>query len=85
MSLDDQLRRTVLSLPTRERAELAHQLLVSLEREEDPPGIDGNLAEKVLRRSDEYHAGHAKAIDWEESLARASFAQSRSNKSLPSD
>jgi putative addiction module component (TIGR02574 family) len=87
MSLNEELRRRALSLPARERAELAHDLLVSLEQEVDPPGIDQDLAEEVLRRSDEYHAGRAKAIDWEESLARvrASFARSRCEKPLPSD
>jgi putative addiction module component (TIGR02574 family) len=52
-----------LSLPTRERADLAHELLRSLDESEDPDAAAAWLAE-IERRAREVEAGTAELVDW---------------------
>lgn len=59
-----------LSLPPDQRHELAQELLRSLT--EQPPATVENeqLAQEVLRRSEEYKTGKLQACDWRESVER---------------
>ena len=52
-----------LSLPARERADLARELLRSLDDSEDPDAAAASLAE-IERRAREVEAGTADLEDW---------------------
>ena len=53
-----------LALPVKERARIAHQLILSLEEEplEDPSLVEKAWAEEIRRRIDDLESGRAKAI-----------------------
>ena len=67
----EKLEAHVLELPLRERARLAHRLLVSLdeESEEDPAEVERAWAEEIRRRVDELDAGTAELIPADEVFA----------------
>ena len=58
-----------LQLGPKERAELASQLLSSLEGEEDGPDLHPSWSAEIKRRMDELDSGAVKAIPWEEARA----------------
>jgi hypothetical protein len=62
----DDLRREALALPEVERADLAAELLVSLEAptDEDPSVIRSSWAAEIERRARRVMAGEAASHDW---------------------
>mgnify|MGYP001059523383 CR=1 FL=1 len=58
-----------LALPTRERAELAHELLRSL-HEPDNEGVEAAWVEEITRRAREVADGTAKLVDWNDARER---------------
>ncbi|MES9857577.1 MAG: addiction module protein [Sedimenticola sp.] len=67
----DTLRFEALDLPESERAELAHDLLSSLDGKPDPDAVDAWEAE-ILKRLDQVDSGTAKLIDRAELRRRMS-------------
>ncbi len=70
MATKDDLLSDVLKLPSEERAELAHKLLLSLEQEE--PGAESAWQEELERRAREIIDGKVKTVPWAEVEARVS-------------
>ena len=64
------IRAAVLQLPSSERAELAGDLLASLEDAAPDATSEAAWAAEILARSDAYRRGEAIARDWRESLDR---------------
>lgn len=65
------LRDEALALPTEQRAELAVELLASLDddiSEEHPDEIDRAWGDEMLRRSSQVASGEVKALTWNEVL-----------------
>lgn len=62
----DELRREALALPDAERAELAAELLLSLEAptDEDPSVVGSLWAAEIGRRARRVIAGDAPSHDW---------------------
>lgn len=71
MDTADNIRSQALGLSPKERAALAHDLLISLE--EDGPDADAEAAwdSEIEARSAAYLAGELPASGWRESLARS--------------
>jgi putative addiction module component (TIGR02574 family) len=65
----DRVRADALSLPSEERARLAHDLIVSLDEAQDPGAADAWLAE-LERRAREVESGAASLEDWAAVRAR---------------
>ncbi len=63
------LLSTALSLPTHERARLAHELIVSLDQSEDADAGETWLAE-IERRAREVDSGSVALEDWTTVRAR---------------
>lgn len=70
MTTLNDIRNTVLTLPSAQRAELAHDLLASLEDAKVDADCDVVWADEVLARSDAYRCGEATARDWRQSVER---------------
>ena len=68
----EQLEAEALLLPVRERARLAHLLIVSLgeDEDEDPAEVESAWEEEIQRRLDDYHADRTTAISVAEVLAK---------------
>jgi len=71
----DEVFSTALSLPLRERAELAHALLVSLhDEEEEASGADAEVeaawAAEIERRARAVEDGTATLVEWDTVRAR---------------
>ncbi len=67
------LRDEALALPAEQRAELAVELLASLDddiSEEDPEEIDRAWGDEMLRRSAQIASGEVKTLTWDEVLAK---------------
>ena len=67
------LRDEALALPAEQRAELAVELLASLDddiSEEDPDEIDRAWGDEMLRRSAQIASGEVKTLTWDEVLAQ---------------
>lgn len=65
------LRDEALALPAEQRAELAVELLASLDddiSEEDPEEIDRAWGDEMLRRSAQIASGEVKTLTWHEVL-----------------
>ena len=73
----EKIRTEALSLPEAERAELAHNLVASLDGRADPDAESAWDAE-ILRRLAEIDAGTATLIDREEFRRRMRARMSRS-------
>ena len=67
MASVDELRRQALNLSAEHRAELAHDLLLSLEPVCDDD-TNEEWAREIERRSEAYQRGEATALDWRESV-----------------
>jgi hypothetical protein len=63
----DELRREALALPDAERADLAAELLVSLDArtDEDPSVVRSLWGAEIERRARRVIAGDAQSHDWE--------------------
>lgn len=59
-----ELLQKALTLPDKERAELAGNLLASLDTYEDPD-VDAAWQEEVARRLHEVQSGQVKTVSWE--------------------
>ena len=68
MSTED-LRNAVLTLSRKERAELAYDLLRSLNELKDPEG-DAAWTREIERRAKELADGSVQPVDWEEARER---------------
>lgn len=66
-----QLRDAALALPEEDRADLAHELLRSLDGGADAGASDAWLLE-IQRRADELASGAVQPIDWVEARKRIS-------------
>ena len=66
-----ELRANVLSLPTEERAALAHDLIASLDAEDPDPNADALWAAEIERRSREVTEGKVALVDADEVHAEA--------------
>lgn len=67
----EQLEAEALDLPLRERARLAHRLLISLDKEtdEDAAAVEQAWEEEIRRRVADLEAGTAELIPAEQVLA----------------
>lgn len=63
MSTDD-LRKAALTLPPKERADLAHELLRSLDGPPDPD-VEAAWITEIERRARELADGSVEPVDWE--------------------
>ncbi|HEX5443447.1 MAG TPA: addiction module protein [Pirellulales bacterium] len=68
MSVADGLLNQALALPEQERANMAYQLLLSLEPEDSDSDAEDAWADEIMARSDAVHRGDCKARDWREAL-----------------
>lgn len=64
----DGLLEQALALPEQERADMAYQLLLSLESKGFDFGAEDAWADEIMARSDAVHRGDYKARDWREAL-----------------
>ena len=60
-----ELLQKALGLPENERAELAGNLIASLDRKVDPD-VDSAWQQEIARRAHEVRSGQVKIIAWEE-------------------
>jgi putative addiction module component (TIGR02574 family) len=60
-----ELLKKALTLPDKERADLAASLIDSLDTTVDD-GVDAAWQEEIARRLQDIETGHVKAIPWEE-------------------
>jgi putative addiction module component (TIGR02574 family) len=67
------LLREALTLPVNERADVAAELLASLDdaRAEDPAEVEAAWAAEIERRAGRVIAGDSQGIPWEDVRARA--------------
>lgn len=82
MKTMDEIRSTVLTLPSQQRAELARDLLASLEDAQVDADCDAVWAEEVLARSDALRKGDATARGWRESVERVRQALDNQESSV---
>ena len=66
-----ELRSSVLSLPTEERAALAHDLIASLDAEDADPNAESLWATEIERRAREVAEGKVALVDADEVHAEA--------------
>jgi hypothetical protein len=74
MDTIENIRSQALGLAAKQRAALAHDLLVSLEDDEPDADAASAWAEEIETRSEAYATGQVEAFDWRESLARSKAA-----------
>lgn len=69
----EHLEAEAMELSTRDRAALAHRLIVSLDEgpEDDPTEVELAWEEEIRRRLDAYRRGETKAVPAEEVFAKA--------------
>jgi putative addiction module component (TIGR02574 family) len=65
----EELRSAVLGLPREERAELAQELIRSLDEKPDE-GVEAAWLREIMRRANEIAEGRVQAVDWETARAR---------------
>jgi putative addiction module component (TIGR02574 family) len=65
----EQLKSQLAELDIRDRAEIAHFLLRSLDDEEFGPDVDDAWEEEILRRHREMESGEAETVPVEEVFA----------------
>lgn len=63
--------REALALPDRERADIAAQLIVSLDVPEDPATIEVEWAAEIERRAERVRAGDSPGESWDAVRRRA--------------
>jgi hypothetical protein len=79
MATGDGLRSQIFALPAIERADLARQLVLSLENDSFDDDVQRVWAEEARRRSEAYQQGETGSRDWQESVneMRESLRQNR--------
>ena len=79
MATGDDLRSLIFALPAIERADLARQLLLSLEKDSFDDDVQRAWAEEAERRSTSYQQGETESREWQESVneMRESLRQRR--------
>jgi len=70
MTLQAELVHRALSLPDGDRAELARQLILSLDKGASDEGVDAAWEAEIERRASEVDRGEVKLVDWRESVQR---------------
>ena len=70
MTLQDELAQKALSLSERDRAQLARQLILSLEGADVDPDVDAAWETEIERRFAEVDSGAVKPVDWREAVQR---------------
>lgn len=70
MTALEELRNRAMTLPTGERAELAKDLLVSLDPGMTQEDVDAAWADVAIMRKKAFDAGQTTARDWRDSVAR---------------
>jgi putative addiction module component (TIGR02574 family) len=68
----DELLTDVLRLPSEQRAEVALELLLSLEEEEEEEEAEAAWGQEVAERAQEVLDGTVKTVPWSEVQARIS-------------
>jgi hypothetical protein len=68
MATDEDLRSQIFALPAIERADLARQLLLSLEADSFDDDVQRVWVEEAERRSVAYQQGETDSRDWQESV-----------------
>ena len=71
MPIESDLLERTMHLSDRDRAELARQLLLSLEGAQSESEVDEAWEAEIERRLAAHDRGETAAIDWEESVERA--------------
>ena len=73
MATKDELLSRALQLPPSERAELAGELLISLDQEppEDPALVEREWTDEIRRRAAQVRAGDPVTVDGREVIARS--------------
>lgn len=71
MAIETDLLERTMHLSDRDRAELARQLLLSLEGIQSESDLDEAWEAEIERRLAAHDRGETAAIDWEESVERA--------------
>ena len=69
----EEVLREALTLPVEERADVAAELLASLEAasDEDPAEVEAAWAAEIERRSRRVMSGESQGLPWEDVRARA--------------
>jgi hypothetical protein len=70
MPVQSDIRTKALDLPIEQRAELARELILSLEEEENDPGAAAAWEAEIARRSAALDRGEATLLDSRESIER---------------
>jgi hypothetical protein len=70
MPVADEIRDSALAFSLDERAELARDLLLSLEAEELDNDVEQAWTDEAMRRSQAFAQGETTARDWRESVRR---------------
>ncbi len=72
MATKDELLSDVLQLPPEQRAEVAHELLLSLEGEPEDTAAEAEWDQELERRAREVLDGTVKTVPWKEVETRIS-------------
>jgi len=70
-----ELRRTIQQLSQKDRAALAHDILLTLDDEEDEEGVGEAWQAEVKKRVEEYRSGQMASITEDELFARLNRKQ----------
>ena len=71
MAIETDLTERVLRMPAADRADLARQLILSLESEEPQVDVDPAWETEIERRLAAFDRGEVAPVDWRESVERA--------------
>lgn len=77
----DEIRRTALALPERDRAALAHDLIVSLD-DQGEMAEDPEFMAEIMRRAAEVEAGTVQMTEWRQCMEelRKELADERASR-----
>lgn len=76
----DEIRIRMMDLPVEDRAQLARELLLSLDGSELQNDLDLAWLKEVKRRADSVARGEMRLIDWQDSIARIEAALAERRK-----
>jgi putative addiction module component (TIGR02574 family) len=71
MAIEMELVDRVLHLPDQERAELARQIILSLETADPDADADAAWEAEIERRAGEVDRGEVALVDWRDAIERA--------------
>lgn len=80
MATGDDIRDQIFVLPATERADLARQLLLSLENEPFDEDVHRSWAEEAKRRSMDYQQGKTDSRDWPNAVSEIRESLDRRRK-----